>query len=168
MSFYTFDKDNLKRIATAQDEASGSVAVSMPTQKVFGEGGESNKAKEDEKKGPKRETLAEHLQHCKAKPGNCPFEKAYREIDEFDPDDDKVTKAQAYDRLAIAMTQMFALASDIAKTAIDEDTDAAKNVSAAIETGLKQIQEFCEQKGCKVELDLNGGKYTIVPPKNEK
>ena len=30
---------------------------------------------EDEIKGPKNETLAEHLEHCEAKEGNCPFEK---------------------------------------------------------------------------------------------
>ena len=30
---------------------------------------------EEAPKGPKNETLAEHMEHCKAKQGNCPFEK---------------------------------------------------------------------------------------------
>ena len=30
----------------------------------------------DSGEGPKNETLAEHREHCRAQPGNCPFEKA--------------------------------------------------------------------------------------------
>ena len=30
----------------------------------------------DSEEGPKNETLAEHREHCRAQPGNCPFEKA--------------------------------------------------------------------------------------------
>lgn len=168
MGYYDFDKQNLKRIATAQDEeAAQASGASSPqvAEKKDGDDGEERKEGEGEgNRVPKRETLAEHLQHCKAEPGNCPFEKAYNDIDNLVPDDEKVTKKQAYDRLAIAMTQMFALAADVAKTAIDDDTDSAKNVAGAIERGLEEIQKFCEEKGCTVEMDKAGSKYIITPP----
>lgn len=168
MGYYDFDKQNLERIATAQDEEAAQASGAQnqqPSEKKDGNDGEERNNNEGEgNRIPKRETLAEHLQHCKAEPGNCPFEKAYNEIDDLVPDGEKVTKKQAYDRLAIAMTQMFALAADVAKTAIDDDTDSAKNVAGAIERGLEEIQKFCEEKGCKVEMDKAGSKYIITPP----
>lgn len=34
---------------------------------------------QDSSDGPKNESLADHLKHCEAKPGNCPFEKKVSE-----------------------------------------------------------------------------------------
>lgn len=163
MGFYEFNKENLERIAAAQDAAAESTKDN-PFIKADDRNAESE-AKTH--RMPKNMTLAEHRKHCKADPGNCPFEKAFREIDELNPEDIKVTKSQAYDRLAVALTQLFALGSDIAKTAIDDESDSAKNVTDAIEAGIQKIKNVCEEKGCSIKMDEAGSKYIIIPPKSE-
>lgn len=161
MGFYDFDRKNREAVAAAQDAVGQAVEMNP-----FIREAEVNSAAEAKThRTPKNMTLAEHRKHCKAEPGNCPFEKAFREIDMFSPDDVKVTKQMAYDRLAIAMTQLFALGADVAKTAIDDDSDAAKNVTDAIEAGIEKIRGVCEEKGCDVRMDEAGSKYIIIPPK---
>jgi len=162
MGFYDFDKKNREEVAAAQD-----AAVQPVKENPFIKEAEINSEEEAKThRTPKTETLAEHREHCKAEPGNCPFEKAFREIDTFKPDEVKVTKQMVYDRLAIAMTQLFALGADVAKSAIDDESDASKNVTDAIEAGLEKIKVICEDKGCKIQMDEAGSKYIIIPPKS--
>jgi hypothetical protein len=162
MGFYDFDKKNREAVAKAQDAAEQTVR-----ENPFIKESEANLVAEGKThRTPKTETLAEHRKHCKAEPGNCPFEKAFREIDTFSPEVVKVTKQMVYDRLAIAMTQLFALGADVAKSAIDDDSDAAKNVADAIEAGIEKIKSICEDNGCKISMDEAGTKYIIIPPKS--
>lgn len=161
MGFYDFDRKNREAVAAAQDAAGKEVR-----ENPFPRETEINSAAAPKRlRTPKNMTLAEHRKTCKAEPGNCPFETAFREVDMFSPDGVKVTKQIAYDRLAIAMTQLFALGADIAKSAIDDDSEAAKNVTDAIEAGIEKIREVCEGKGCDVRMDDAGSKYIILPPK---
>ena len=58
----------------------------------------------DADKHPKNETLAEHKLHCKAKPGNCPFEKrAAKKAEE----EDEVEESKSNLDYATANAQMF-------------------------------------------------------------
>lgn len=115
-----------------------------------------------------RETLAEHKQHCKAEPGNCPFEKAFYEADDLGDPAPKTTKPILYDRLSMALTQLYALGAEVAKSAIDDDSNAAKTVSEALEGGIERIREICEKAGCVVDMDEAKTKYIIVPPKHQE
>lgn len=66
------------------------------------------------------EELIEHRKHCRAKPGNCPFEKAVDEADDITPNEIKVTKQDVFNRLAAVLTQLFQVAKNLAKPAIAE------------------------------------------------
>lgn len=66
------------------------------------------------------EELLEHRKHCRAKPGNCPFEKAVDEADDITPNDIKITKQDVFNRLAAVLTQLFQVAKNMAKPAIAE------------------------------------------------
>ena len=131
--------------------------------------GQNNHSDDNPKKLPMggKETLAEHKQHCKAEPGNCPFEKAYYDADELSMDKPETSKPILYDRLAMALTQLYALSAEVARAAIDDDSESAKTVADAIEGGIERIREICEKAGCTVEMDDAKSKYIIVPPKSE-
>lgn len=66
------------------------------------------------------EELIQHRKHCRAKPGNCPFEKAVDEADDITPNQIKVTKQDVFNRLATILTQMFQTAKNLAKPAMAE------------------------------------------------
>lgn len=66
------------------------------------------------------EEILEHRKHCRAKPGNCPFEKARDEADEISPTDIKITKQAVFNRFAALLTQMFNMSKNLAKPAIAE------------------------------------------------
>lgn len=79
------------------------------------------------------EELIEHRKHCRAKPGNCPFEKAVDEADDITPNEIKVTKQDVFNRLAAVLTQLFQVAKNLAKPAIAEPeaVEEASNATPA-------------------------------------
>lgn len=64
------------------------------------------------------EELMEHRKHCRAKPGNCPFEKARDEADDITPAQVHITKTTVFVRFASLLTQMFTMAKNLAKPAL--------------------------------------------------
>ena len=60
------------------------------------------------------EEILEHRKYCRAKPGNCPFEKARDEADDITPTDIHITKSTVFSRLSALMTQMFNMAKNLA------------------------------------------------------
>lgn len=80
------------------------------------------------------EEIIEHRKHCRAKPGNCPFEKAKDEADEITPNDIKITKQNVYNRLATILTQMFQMAKNLAKPAIAEPEEVEVKADIVTET----------------------------------
>lgn len=138
--------------------------------------------------------LIAHRKHCRAKPGNCPFEKAVDEADDITSNNIKVTKQVVFTRLANMLTQMFQVAKNLAKPAIvdpekvesipvqdsnengtkdkattDEapkaDTNEdAKLVAEVIEGGIEKMVELAKSKGCSVEMDENNTKYIVKGP----
>lgn len=75
------------------------------------------------------EELAEHRKHCRAEPGNCPFEKAVDEADDITPSTIKVTKQEVYNRLAAVLTQLFQMAKNLAKPAIADPVKVEEEAS---------------------------------------
>lgn len=113
------------------------------------------------------EELKKHEKRCKAKPGNCPYTKVYTDIDDLTAPQPKITKEQGYDRLAVAMTQLFALAADMAKTDLNNGSASAKNLVEIIEGGLNRIQELCKERSVGVKMDESKTKYIVTPPESE-
>lgn len=91
------------------------------------------------------EELIEHRKHCRAKPGNCPFEKAVDEADDITPNEIKVTKQDAYNRLAAVLTQLFQVSKNLAKPAIADpekvEEEAAPTESTPMPTADKSAQD---------------------------
>ena len=73
----------------------------------------------------------------------------------------------AYDQDAMAMTQLYALAADMAKNAMSSDSEDAKDIVEIIEAGLDKIKEGCQEKHCSVKMDEAKTKYIISPPKRD-
>ena len=77
-----------------------------------------------------------HRKVCRAKPGNCPFEKAVDEADDITPNKIDITKQEVYNRLAAMLTQLFLAAKNLAKPAIadaekvEEESDVVHKDSA--------------------------------------
>ena len=110
------------------------------------------------------EELQKHEKRCKAKPGNCPYTKVYNDVDDLETPSPTITKSQGFDRLAVAMTQLFALAADLAKTDMTNGSDSARDIVEVIEGGLDRIQELCKEKDIKVTMDEAKTKYIVKPP----
>lgn len=91
------------------------------------------------------EELIEHRKHCRAKPGNCPFEKAVDEADNITPNEIKVTKQDAYNRLAAVLTQLFQVSKNLAKPAIADpekvEEEATPTESTPMTTADKSAQD---------------------------
>lgn len=142
------------------------------------------------------EEILEHRKHCKAKPGNCPFEKARDEADDITPNNIKVTKSTVFMRFAALLTQMFNMSKNLAKPVITEPekvvekaenkgsvektaqdeapevptaaaVDDAKIVAEIIESGMQHMVELAKSKGCRVEMDEKKSKYIVDGPKQD-
>lgn len=116
---------------------------------------------------PKRETLAEHLQHCDAKPGECPFLKASLKADVIPVGDVSGDSPALYGKLAQALTTLTQLQKSIEVDKEEADSPAAI-VSAAITEGFASIKEILEKHDCRIESDeKDGAKINILPPKTD-
>ena len=207
MNFYDFQDRMYGGEAVAMDDALGE-ATTEEARKSAPEAqhGEEKSAKQiaefsDKGKILSAEELMEHRKHCRAKPGNCPFEKAVDEADDITPNDIKVTKQDVFNRLAAVLTQLFQVAKNLAKPAIadpkkveeeaapntpsdtekktsdkdvsdeappDEPNEDAKIVAEIIEGGLEKMIDLAKGKGCRVNIDENKGKYSVIgPPKGD-
>ena len=155
MGFYDYEKEHLRRVAAAMDEDNPS-------------GGEKKEdaAKQDNEVIGK-EPDDRKILDIEAKPGNCPFEKVYNDVDDLSAPEPKISKEKGYDRLAMAMTQLYALAADMAKNAMSSDSEDAKDIVEIIEAGLDKIKEGCQEKHCSVKMDEAKTKYIISPPKRD-
>lgn len=165
MGFYDYEKEHLRKVAAAQDEDNPSGGekkedAAKQDNEVIGK-------EPDDRKILDVEELQEHRKHCEAKPGNCPFEKVYNNIDDLSAPEPKISKEKGYDRLAMAMTQLYALAADMAKNAMSSDSEDAKDIVEIIEAGLDKIKEGCQEKHCSVKMDEAKTKYIISPPKRD-
>lgn len=119
-----FDYQNKMYSKSAQDDAiADAAAAEARQQQADAPHGEEESAKQIAEFSDKDhilsgEELLEHRKHCRAKPGNCPFEKAVDEADDITPNEIKVTKQDAYNRLAAVLTQLFQVSKNLAKPAI--------------------------------------------------
>lgn len=122
MNFFEYQSKMYSR--TAQDDAIAEAAVAEArSQQAKAAHGEEKSAKQiaefsDKDQILSAEELIEHRKHCRAKPGNCPFEKAVDEADDITPNEIKVTKQDVFNRLAAVLTQLFQVAKNLAKPAI--------------------------------------------------
>lgn len=131
------------------------------------------------------EEMIEHRKHCRAKPGNCPFEKAKDEADDISPKDIHITKQTVFNRFAALLTQMFTMAKNLAKPAIAEPTKVeanaegavaqdespanepnpdAKLVAELIESGIEKMVELAKSNGCFVDMNESKSKYIVRGP----
>ena len=133
MNFFDFQEKMYGK--PAQDDAITDVAAAEARKQVEkAPSGEEESAKQIAEFSDKDhilsgEELLEHRKHCKAKPGNCPFEKAVDEADDMTPNEIKVTKQDVFNRLAAVLTQLFQVAKNLAKPAI-ADADAVEAEAA--------------------------------------
>lgn len=124
MNFFDFQEKFYSR-PTMDDSAGEKVAEVARQQQAQAAHGEEKSAKAaaaftDATKVLSAEEMQEHRKHCRAKPGNCPFEKAVDEADDITPNEIKVTKQDVFNRLAAVLTQLFQVAKNLAKPAIAE------------------------------------------------
>ena len=136
-----FDYQNQMYSKSAQDDAiADAAAAEARQQQAKAPHGEEESAKQIAEFSNKDhilsgEELLEHRKHCRAKPGNCPFEKAVDEADNITPNEIKVTKQDAYNRLAAVLTQLFQVSKNLAKPAIADpeavEEEASPNGEAA-------------------------------------
>ena len=133
MNFFDFQEKMYGK--PAQDDAIADAAAAVARQQVEkAPSGEEESAKQIAEFSNKDhilsgEELLEHRKHCKAMPGNCPFEKAVDEADDITPNEIKVTKQDVFNRLAAVLTQLFQVAKNLAKPAI-ADADAVEAEAA--------------------------------------
>lgn len=140
MNYFEFERAMYEREKVALDDSNATLNAEVarrntPEAKAGTE--KSAKPIAEFSKGMKilsSEELMEHRKHCRAKPGNCPFEKAVDEADDITPKDIKVTKQEVFDRLAAVMTQMFQMAKNLAKPAIADAEKVEENVSPTIDS----------------------------------
>ena len=122
MNFFEYQNGLYSK--SAQDDAIAEAAVAEArAQQAKAAHGEEKSAKQIAEFSDKDhilsgEELVEHRKHCRAKPGNCPFEKAVDEADNITPNEIKVTKQDVFNRLAAVLTQLFQVAKNLAKPAI--------------------------------------------------
>lgn len=112
------------------------------------------------------EEIIEHRKHCRAKPGNCPFEKARDEADDISPKDIKVSKGVVFTRFAALLTQMFNMAKNLAKPAIvepkaveekgDKSDIADKNRAPAQDEAPAITEEVQDDAGLIAEIIESG------------
>lgn len=125
MNFFEY-QEKLYGGKTAMDDAVGEAAAQIARQDLpDAPHGQESSAKviaefSDKDHILSAEELIEHRKHCRAKPGNCPFEKAVDEADDITPNEIKVTKQDVFNRLAAVLTQLFQVAKNLAKPAIAE------------------------------------------------
>ena len=193
-SFY----ENGGKEAVAMDDAIADAAAKEPAPGAPHSEEASAKVIEefsDKDKILSAEEIIEHRKHCKAKPGNCPFEKARDEADDITPNNIKVTKSTVFMRFAALLTQMFNMSKNLAKPVIAEPekvleksegsggekpttdeapsiptaaaVDDAKIVAEIIESGMEHMVELAKAKGCKVDMDEKKSKYIVEGPKKD-
>lgn len=147
-----FDYQNQMYSKSAQDDAiSEAAAAEARKQHAEAPHGEEESAKQIAEFSDKDhilsgEELLEHRKHCRAKPGNCPFEKAVDEADDITPNEIKVTKQDVFNRLAAVLTQLFQVSKNLAKPAIAnpdavEDNATVSNGDSATATDEKPAQD---------------------------
>lgn len=198
-----FDYQNQMYSKSAQDDAiAEAAAAEARKQQAQAPHGEEESAKQIAEFSKKDhilsgEELQEHRKHCRAKPGNCPFEKAVDEADDITPNEIKVTKQDAYNRLAAVLTQLFQVSKNLAKPAIvepeavevaaspisskaqdekptqdeapvDEPNSDAKIVAEVIEGGIEKMVELAKGKGCIVDMDEKSTKYIVKGPQKDE
>lgn len=205
MNFYEYERKMYSDENVAMDDYLGTAATEIArAQAPKARAGEEKSAKQiaefsNALKGKilSAEELMEHRKHCRAKPGNCPFEKAVDEADDITPNDIKITKQDVFNRLAAVLTQLFQVAKNLAKPAIaepekveekaspspskapdktssdkavkdeapaSEPNEDAKMVAEIIEGGIEKMVELAKGKGCKVNMNENSSKYTVIGP----
>lgn len=126
MNFFDFEQRLYSGEQTAMDDSIGEAAAELARKAVPNAPHHQDSSAEviaeftSKDKVLSAEEIIEHRKHCRAKPGNCPFEKAKDEADEITPKDIKITKQNVYNRLAAILTQMFMMAKNLAKPAIAE------------------------------------------------
>lgn len=137
MNFYEFERKMYGDEAVAQDDAVTEAATQMARQeKPAAPHGQESSAKviaefSDKDHILSAEELIEHRKHCRAKPGNCPFEKAVDEADDITPNEIKVTKQDVFNRLAAVLTQLFQVAKNLAKPAIAEPEAVEESITVS-------------------------------------
>lgn len=137
MNFYEFERKMYGDEAVAQDDAVTEAATQMARQeKPAAPHGQESSAKviaefSDKDHILSAEELIEHRKHCRAKPGNCPFEKAVDEADDITPNEIKVTKQDVFNRLAMVLTQLFQVAKNLAKPAIAEPEAVEETITVS-------------------------------------
>lgn len=137
MNFYEFERKMYGDEAVAQDDAVTEAATQMARQeKPAAPHGQESSAKviaefSDKDHILSAEELIEHRKHCRAKPGNCPFEKAVDEADDITPNEIKVTKQDVFNRLAAVLTQLFQVAKNLAKPAIAEPEAVEETITVS-------------------------------------
>lgn len=135
MNFFEYEREMYSGDAVAMDDAITDAAASMARKlQPKAPHGESKSAKviaefSDKDRILSAEELIEHRKHCRAKPGNCPFEKAVDEADDITPNEIKVTKQDVFNRLAAVLTQLFQVAKNLAKPAIAEPKAVEENAN---------------------------------------
>lgn len=149
MNFFDFQEKMYGK--PAQDDAITDVAAAEARKQVEkAPSGEEESAKQIAEFSDKDhilsgEELLEHRKHCKAKPGNCPFEKAVDEADNMTPNEIKVTKQDVFNRLAAVLTQLFQVAKNLAKPAIADadavEAEAAPNSKSSPASDEKPAQD---------------------------
>lgn len=141
-----FDYQNQMYSKSSQDDAiADAAAAEARNQTAKAHHGEEESAKQIAEFSDKdhilsAEELIEHRKHCRAKPGNCPFEKAVDEADDITPNEIKVTKQDAYNRLAAVLTQLFQVSKNLAKPAI-ADPEAVEEKASPSNVGGKQAAD---------------------------
>ena len=111
------------------------------------------------------EELIEHRKHCRAKPGNCPFEKAVDEADDITPNEIKVTKQDVFNRLAAVLTQLFQVAKNLAKPAIAEPEAVEEKVEVEKTTTSIAQDKYPSEKQIKVSQDEDPDASSTAPEK---
>ena len=147
-----FDYQNQMYSKSAQDDTiSDAAAAEARNQTAKANPGEEESAKQiavfsDKDNILSAEELIEHRKHCRAKPGNCPFEKAVDEADDITPNEIKVSKQDVYNRLAAVLTQLFQVSKNLAKPAIAdpesvEEKAAPHNAATSSASDEKPAQD---------------------------
>lgn len=153
MNFFEYERKMYSGETVAQDDAVTEAAAQIARQeKPAAPHGQESSAKVIAEFSNKdhilsAEELLEHRKHCRAKPGNCPFEKAVDEADDITPNEIKVTKQDVFNRLAAVLTQLFQVAKNLAKPAIAEPeaVEEAANPTEASNKAPKVVSQKTAQ-----------------------
>lgn len=155
MNFFEFQEKMYSR--TVNDDALADAATKMARENqakaAHGTEKSARQIAEFSDKGQllSAEELLEHRKHCRAKPGNCPFEKAVDEADDITPNEIKVTKQDVFNRLAAVLTQLFQVSKNLAKPAIAEPEAVEAKATpqanlSSVEQDEKQTQDESEDE----------------------